>query len=65
MLEAKNANLGICSERSVHYFKLQNEGEVGNFHGLMIKMTGQIVFSLTQPGLIGKVLKVIGMSNTN
>ena len=33
--------------------------------GIIIKKTGPSEFSLTQPGLIEKVLKVTGMSDAN
>jgi len=65
VLEAEIANLGIGSERKVHSFQLRNKSEVGNFLGIMIKRAGPSEFSLSQPGLIEKVLKVTGMSDAN
>jgi len=63
LLEAEIAKLGDCSAMNVHSFQLRNEGDVGNILHIRIKNTGPGDFSLTQPGLIEKVIKFTEMSD--
>jgi hypothetical protein len=48
-----------------HTFQLRNEGEVGAFLGIQITKVGTRSFSLTQTGLIFKVLETANMTDCN
>ena len=62
-IEELFSSLGIAKEKQRHYFDLQDEGEVGDFLGIRIEKEGSKKFTLTQTGLITKVLKDSGMDD--
>ena len=59
------SSLGIPKEEQRHLFELRDEGEVGDFLGIRIEKTGSSTFTLTQSGLINKVIKTAGMEICN
>ena len=59
------ASLGIAKEEHRHSFELRDEGEVGDFLGIHIEKSGPKQFTLTQTGLINKVIKTVGMETCN
>jgi len=62
-LEEEIRKLGVDESEHQHVFELRNEGEVGDFLGIIrIKQTGPKQFYLTQTGLIDKVLLAAGMN---
>jgi hypothetical protein len=58
-------DLGVKSDDHLHTFELRDEGEVGDFLGIRIEKTGDKAFTLSQTGLIDKVLKTSGMEECN
>ena len=58
-------SLGVTKDEQRHTFELRDEGEVGDFLGIRIEKCSQHSFSLTQSGLINKVLKESGMEDSN
>ena len=58
-------SLGITDEEQRHTFELHNEGKVGDFFGIRIKKSGPSRYTLTQTGLIAKVLKEAKMASCN
>ena len=58
-------NLGIADEEQRHAFDLRDEGEVGDFLGIRIEKSDAKKFTLTQTGLITKVLKEVDMESCN
>ena len=48
----------------MHTFELRDEGEVGTFLGIHIERQSNSSFTLTQVGLINKVLSAAGMENS-
>ena len=58
-------SLGIAAEEQRHSFELRDEGEVGDFLGIRIEKRGPRQFTLTQTGLIAKVLKESNMESSN
>ena len=57
-------SLGVADEEQVHTFELRDEGEVGAFLGIQIERQSNDSFTLTQTGLIKKVLSTAGMENS-
>ena len=58
-------SLGIAKDEQRHAFELRYEGEVGDFLGICIEKLGEQKFTLTQIGLISKVLKTTSMETCN
>ena len=65
ILEEEIRALGVSDTEQRHSFQLRNEGEVGAFLGIQITKTGKRTFSLSQTGLIAKVLATAGMTDCN
>ena len=63
-IEHERKLLGITNDTYSHTFQLRDKGEVGNFLGIIIKKTGPNQLNLTQPELIDKVIRAIGMDNS-
>ena len=59
------SSLGIAKVEQWHYFELRDEGEVGDFLGIRIDKEGSKKCTLTQTGLITKVLKDADMDDYN
>ena len=59
------SNLGISDEEQRHSFDFRDEGEVGDFLGIRIEKSQAKKFTLTQSGLINKVLKETEMETCN
>ena len=57
--------LGIANEEQFHVFELHYEGEIGNFLGVRIQKSGPSRYTLTQTGLIDKVLREEKMESCN
>ena len=57
--------LGIAEEEQCHTFELRDEGKVGDFLGIRIEKTKSKIFTLTQTGLINRVLKEANMESCN
>ena len=57
--------LGIQTHDQQHHFSLKDEGEVGDFLGIRIEKERKNRFTLTQPGLIQKVLQTTKMTECN
>ena len=64
-IEELITSLGIAKEEQRHSFQLRDEGEVGDFLGIRIEKTGIKQFTLSQTGLINKVLKTTKMESCN
>ena len=58
-------DLGVQKEEYRHTFQLRDEGEVGDFLGIRIERGKNNSFTLSQTGLINKVLKEAGMEDAN
>ena len=65
ILEKEIKSLGVSDKEQRHSFALRDEGEVGAFLGIQITKTGSEEFTLTQTGLIDKVLKTSYMEDCN
>jgi hypothetical protein len=63
VLEEEICLLGVSDTEQRHHFQLRNEGEVGALLGIQITKVGDRSFSLTQTGLIAKVLDAANMAN--
>ena len=59
------SSLGIADDEHFHSFELRDEGGVGDFIGIRIEKEGSKKFTLTQTGLITKVLKEANMDDCN
>lgn len=55
--------LGVSDTEQRHSFQLRNEGEVGAFLGIQITKTGERTFSMSQTGLIAKVVTTAEMTD--
>jgi len=65
LIEAEIAGLGVANNEQRHTFELCDEGSVGDFLGIRItRELSDKVFSLTQQGLIEKVIETTGMSDS-
>ena len=64
-IEREIKSLGVRESDHVHSFMLRDEGEVGDFLGIHIEKQGEGKFTLTQTGLIEKVIKATGMEKAN
>ena len=64
-LEREIKNLGVADSEQRHTFALRNEGEVGAFLGIQIEKSGPRTFTLTQIGLIDKVLAATKFQDCN
>ena len=58
-------SLGISEEEQRHTFELRDEGKVDDFLSIRIEKTWSKRFTLTQIGLIKKVLKKENMESCN
>ena len=58
-------DLGIPDSEERETFALRDEGEVGDFLGIRIEKRAHRSFTLSQTGLISKVLKASGMEDSN
>ena len=58
-------SLDIADEEQRHTFELCDEGEAGDFLVIRIVKSGSRQFTLSQPGLINKVLKAANMEDCN
>ena len=64
-IEALIKDLGVPDSEERETFALRDEGEVGDFLGIRIEKSANKSFTLTQTGLINKVLKASGMEDSN
>ena len=64
-IEELITSLGIAKEEQRRVFELRDEDEVGDFLGIRIEKLGAQKFTLTQTGLISKVLKTANMESCN
>ena len=64
-LEEVIKSLGISEEETCHTFELRDEGEVGDFLCIKIAKTGSKKFTITQTGLITKILKKSNIESCN
>ena len=62
-IEREIKSLGVSDDEHRHSFQLRDEGEVGDFLGIRIAKGKEGEFTLTQTGLINKVLKTAEMEN--
>ena len=62
-LEEVIKSLGTAEEEQQYTFELRDEGEVDDFLGIRIEKTGSKKFTLTQTGLIAKVMKESNMES--
>ena len=58
-------DLGVADEEERETFMLRDEGSVGDFLGIRIEKLANDTFTLSQTGLIEKVIKASGMSDCN
>ena len=59
------SDLGVKNNEQRHTFELRDEGEVGDFLGIRIEKGANNTFTLSQSGLIQKVIKEANMENSN
>ena len=64
-IEEVITGLGVQNEEQRHTFELRDEGEVGDFLGIRIEKSNHNSFTLSQTGLIDKVLKTSKMEDAN
>jgi Reverse transcriptase (RNA-dependent DNA polymerase). len=64
-LEAEIQGLGVNNLEQCHSFQLRDEGEVGDFLGIRIQKQHNGQFTLTQTGLIDKILLTTNMTDCN
>ena len=64
-LEVEITSLGISTKDHDHTFILRNEGSVSAFLGIQIEKLCNQQFSLTQTGLIDKILLATGLEDCN
>jgi hypothetical protein len=65
LLEREIKSLGVKEDKCDHSFQLRDEGEVGDFIGIIIEKQKGNSFLFTQTGLIEKVIKAGGMEDCN
>ena len=64
-IDAEMKSLGVSSDEHRHKFGLIDEGEIGNFLGIIIENTGNSRFHFTHIGLIQKVPKMADIKEFN
>ena len=57
------SSLGIADDEQLHLFELRDKVEVDNILGIRIEKEGSKKFTLTQTGLVTKVLKEANMDD--